>query len=214
MDKVRKHFDNVASSYDSGKVKYSYYYSNIKSLLAHYIPKNKSVLEVGCGTGDLLASLHPKNGFGMDLSAEMIKIAKKKHSGIKFSTTWPKTKYEFIFMTDVIEHLENPDLEFKRIGLSLTNDGVFVNTMANPIWEPLLMFWERQGWKMKEGPHERISFDKIEPMLNNAGMKVIKHDYKLLVPINIPFVSDFANRYLERYLSKYAFIEYFVAKKK
>lgn len=213
MDKVKSHFDKVSETYDIGKKKYSYYYSNIKLLLSKFIPKNKKVLEVGCGTGDLLASLEPKRGFGMDLSSEMIKIAQKKHKNLKFSTKYPNEKYDFIFMTDVIEHLEKPGIVISKISSLMNKDSVFINTMANPIWEPLLMLWEKLGWKMKEGPHDRISYKDIKLIVNRSGMKIIKHDYKLLFPINIPIVTNFINKYLEKYLKKYAFIEYFVAVK-
>lgn len=214
MDKVEKHFDNVANSYDKGKQRYSFYYTNIKSLLGSLIPKNKKVLEVGCGTGDLLASLNPKNGYGMDISREMIIIATKKYKNIKFSTNYPSEKFDFIFMTDVIEHLTDPQKEFNSISKLMNKKTIFVNTMANPIWEPLLMFWEHMGWKMKEGPHLRLEYRDLRKIAEKAGMRIIKHDYKLLFPIDIPIITNFVNNYLEKYFKKYAFIEYFVTIKK
>jgi ubiquinone/menaquinone biosynthesis C-methylase UbiE len=69
---VEKHFDKVAGNYDLGKRKYSYYYSNLKKLLGFLIPQNSRVYEIGCGTGDLLVSLKPKVGYGMDVSGQMI----------------------------------------------------------------------------------------------------------------------------------------------
>jgi ubiquinone/menaquinone biosynthesis C-methylase UbiE len=213
---VEKHFDKVAKSYDSGKNKYSFYYTNLKKLLSLLIPKGKRVYEIGCGTGDLLVSLEPKRGFGMDISSEMIKLAKNKYQNdknIKFSTSWPKDKFDYIFMSDVIEHLENSEEEFKKVAKLMTKNTVFINTMANPVWEPLLMFWERAGWKMKEGKHKRISFDEVKNLFNKLGLKIIKHDHKLLMPIKIPLVTELVNGKLEKYFKKYAFIEYFEAKK-
>lgn len=207
---VESHFDNLAKDYDYYKKRNAFYYENIKLLLSSLIPKNKKVLEVGCGTGDLLANLKPKKGFGMDLSSRMIKIASQKHKGIRFSTNYPKEKYEYIFMTDVIEHVENPGEVLKKISDLMGEDGVFINTMANPIWEPLLMFWEKMGWKMPEGPHKRLSFKEINYLINKSGMKVVKHDYKLLIPVKIPIITEFANKYLEKIFKKLAFIEYFV----
>jgi ubiquinone/menaquinone biosynthesis C-methylase UbiE len=77
--KVEKHFDKVAKSYDFYKMKNEFYYKNIQKLLSSLIPRNKSVFEVGCGTGDLLVSLNPKIAYGMDISDQMIKLAKSKY---------------------------------------------------------------------------------------------------------------------------------------
>lgn len=210
---VEKHFDKVASSYDMGKEKYSYYYNNLKKMLKLLIGDNKSVFEVGCGTGDLLASLNPKLGYGMDISVEMIGIAKFRHGEqkkLEFSTRWPDKKYEYIFMSDVIEHLEDVENTFIQIKKMMGPKTLFINTMANPLWEPMLVFWEIMGWKMEEGPHKRISYKDTKILSEKIRLKIIKHDYKLLIPIQIPFITNFANKYLEKYLKPLCFIEYFV----
>ena len=212
---VTKHFDKIAESYDTGKHKYSYYYESLKKLLGSKIPKNSSVCEIGCGTGDLLVSLRPKKGYGMDVSSQMIKKAALKYKAAKnltFSTLWPKKKFDYIFMCDVVEHLENPQETFKNVSKLMNKNSIFVNTMANPIWEPFLMFWEKMGWKMKEGPHDRINYRELKTMMKKAGLKIIKHDYKLLIPVYIPCISKFINKYFERPFRKLAFIEYIVAK--
>ncbi|HKC04972.1 MAG TPA: class I SAM-dependent methyltransferase [Patescibacteria group bacterium] len=213
---VEKHFDKIAVTYDKGKNKYSFYYNNLKKLLYFLIPRDKKVLEIGCGTGDLLAGLRPKYGYGFDISSKMIEIAKQKYQKskkLRFSTKWPDTWFDYVFMSDVIEHLENPQSEFKRIVKLMNSKTVFIITMANPIWESLLIFWEKMGWKMKEGKHRRIDYKEIKTKVERSGLKIIKHDYKLLIPVQIPFVTTLANKYLERPFKKFAFIEYIVAVK-
>ncbi len=216
MSHVKKHFDSISKVYDNYKKKNSYYYDNLKNLLKSLIPKEAKVLEIGCGTGDILTSLLPKKGYGMDISSKMIAIAKHKHKkskNLRFSTEYPREKYDYIFMTDVIEHLENPETVFKKISTLMHSKSIFVNTMANPIWEPLLMFWEKMGWKMPEGPHKRLTYDQIIPLLNNAGMTVTKHGFFLLLPVYIPKISKVVNSYLLRFFERFAFIEYLVAAK-
>lgn len=218
-NQIENHFDKVAASYDSGKRKYSYYYNNLKKLLLNLIGKNKSILEIGCGTGDLLASLNPKFGYGMDISSQMIKKCKSKFKfkkNLNFSNKFSSAyrSLDAIFMSDVIEHLEDPKKEFSKIAGLMDLKTIFIITMANPIWEPFLLSWEKMGWKMKEGPHYRIGNNELGTMLKKVGMRIIKHDYKLLIPIKIPIVTDFVNSYLEQYFKKFAFIEYFVFKKK
>lgn len=226
--KVEKHFDKVAGDYDYYKSKNSFYYDNLKKLLKSLIPANKNVLEIGCGTGDLLNHLRPKRGYGYDISSEMISIAKVKYRkarNLTFSTVFPLTinrqsfdfiftskdgKCEYIFMSDVIEHLEKPEETFKKVSKVMEKNTKLVITMANPFWEPVLMLAEKLKLKMPEGPHNRISNYQLSIFIKKSGMKITKHDYKLLVPVKIPVITNFANKYLEKYFRKLAFIEYFV----
>ncbi|KKS95354.1 MAG: Methyltransferase type 12 [Microgenomates group bacterium GW2011_GWC1_43_13] len=213
---VKKHFDTVAKSYDYYKNKNSFYYDNLKKLLDKLIPKNKKVFEVGCGTGELLNHLRSKYGYGYDISPEMVSISRQKFSNSKnltFSTEWPKEKFDYIFMSDVIEHLESPKKTFSEIVKLMHEESIFICTMANPVWEPLLMIAELLNLKMPEGPHKRIAFGDLQSVMKSIGLKTIRHDYKLLVPIKIPILTSFANKYLEKALKKLAFIEYFVAVK-
>jgi len=230
--KVEKHFDKVAKDYDFYKNKNSFYYDNLKKLLKSLIPVNKNVFEFGCGTGDLLALLKPKVGYGFDISGGMISIAKvkyKKAKNLTFSAVFPSIinnqqstidyiftskdgKCEYIFMSDVIEHLENPEKEFRRLSKLMNNKSKLIITMANPFWEPFLMLAEKLKLKMPEGPHNRITNYELRIMIEKAGMKIVKHDYALLVPVKIPVITNFANKYLEKYFRRLAFIEYFVIK--
>lgn len=215
--KVEKHFDRIAKDYDSYTKKRDLHYMTLKKLLRNIIPPGKKVFEVGCGTGDILAYLKPIEGYGIDISSEMIKIANIKYSKkthIKFSTKWPYKRYDYIFMSDVIEHLERPLATFQKISKLMGPKTTFINTMMNPVWEPVEAFYNWMGWKMPEGPHYRIKYQELRKIVERAGLKIIKHDYKLLMPIKIPFITNFANRYLEKPLRKFAFIEYVVAMKK
>lgn len=230
---VEKHFDKVAKGYDYYKNKNSFYYENLKKLLKSLIPPNKNVFEFGCGTGDLLASLNPKNGIGYDISSEMIEIAKSKHGSQKnlhFFHHSPSTIHhspstihqspftihhppDYIFMSDVIEHLENPQEVFTQISKLMDKNTKFIITMANPIWEPTLMIAEKLKLKMPEGPHTRRTTGNLKLLIKNSKLKLVKHDYALLVPVKIPLITNFANKYLEKPLKKLAFIEYFIITK-
>ncbi len=210
---IVKHFDNIAKDYGYYKQKNKFYYDNLKSLLCDLIPKNSNVLEFGCGTGDLISYLDTTSGMGYDPSVEMIKIAKSKHKDIRFVTELPQNKFDYVFMSDVIEHLDNPIKEFKNIKNILNKNGKLIITMANPLWEPFLMIGEKVGYKMPEGPHNRIRYKDIKSLTKSLGLEIIIHDYKLLMPVHIPLLTSLFNNYLEKYLKKFCFIEYFVIKK-
>lgn len=213
---TEKHFDKISEDYDEYKKKNKFYYDNIKRLLHSIIPSNKKVLEFGCGTGDLIASLNPKKGIGYDISLGMIKVAKGKYKNNKNLLFTNNTNllihkpFDYIFMTDVVEHLENPEATFSGISKLMNKRSQLVITMANPIWEPILMLAEKLNLKMPEGPHKRISSEELKLIFKRSKLKIIKHNYTLLVPVKIPIITSLANKYLEKYFKKFCVIEYFV----
>ena len=65
-DKRIKHWDNIAF----GKVRWfgcgKYYHSRLTQIYKLLVPPGSRVLEIGCAQGDLLASLNPALGVGID----------------------------------------------------------------------------------------------------------------------------------------------------
>src|ERR1700732_3930432 len=49
----------------------NYYHRRLIEIYQFLIPPGQRVLEMGCGDGDLLASLKPSEGVGVDFSPEM-----------------------------------------------------------------------------------------------------------------------------------------------
>ena len=85
--------------------------------------ENKSVLDIGCGTGTLIEYLNPKSYFGVDINSEFIKLARKKYPGFKFKILnivdekFPDGEFEFVFMMNVLHHLTDDQIikVFKKI---------------------------------------------------------------------------------------------------
>lgn len=75
----------------------------------------KSVLDLGCGTGRILAIYKPKNYVGVDQSSQMLFVAQKnyplaqwKQSDIlKYRTT---RRFDVVLLLNVLQHVQNPDV--------------------------------------------------------------------------------------------------------
>lgn len=81
--------------------------------------KAKSILEIGCGTGELLKFMSPKNYLGLDINGEYLRKAETAFGckNIKFqeadATNLPKIngKFDLVLLVNFIHHLNDKELE-------------------------------------------------------------------------------------------------------
>ena len=117
--KNKKFFNKIAKYYDRGIFKAWNRKTEKKTIEIANIKKNSRILDAGCGTGNLLMLLQKKNLklYGIDISEEMLKIARKKLENkaklklialenIKFRNNY----FDYIFSVDAFHHYSNYDL--------------------------------------------------------------------------------------------------------
>jgi 2-polyprenyl-3-methyl-5-hydroxy-6-metoxy-1,4-benzoquinol methylase len=189
-DPVSHHFDRVSPDYDRWKEKAHRYYAALKTSLAEIIPPGSHVVEVGCATGDILASLRPANGLGVDISPAMVERASRKHPALRFRVhdlmEGPVgERADYVVAVDVAEHV--PDLDALMVALagSVIPDGMVVVITANPAWAPFLHLAERLKLKMPEGDHQWRSRADLVSAAERAGLEERSFDRSMIVPKDI-----------------------------
>jgi SAM-dependent methyltransferase len=190
-DPVGSHFDQVAPDYDRWKAKAHRYYAALKASLAEIVPAGSRVMEVGCATGDILASLRPAEGLGVDISPAMIERARLRHPEFRFLVhdlmQGPlEDRFDFVVAADVAEHVPDLDRFMRTMAGMLTDAGLVVVVTANPSWAPILHVAERLGLKMPEGDHEWRSRRDLASAAGRAGMRERSFTRSFIVPKEIP----------------------------
>ena len=222
MTDSENHFNDIASDYDYWKNHNRYYYQNLFILYGSLIPRKSSVIEIGCGTGDIISGLDPSRGVGIDISEQMINVARKKHadkSSIHFvredvSISKAPFEAEYVFLADVLEHVDNLPKFLNDLSARVKLKTKVIISVANPIWEPVLMLAERLKMKMPEGPHKRYPMKITEDMFRTAGFTIIEKGFRLLIPKRLP-CADWINRriYNNKFMARFGFIVYWVLRK-
>jgi ubiquinone/menaquinone biosynthesis C-methylase UbiE len=198
-DGVRLHFEEIADDYDDWKRKASYYYSELAGIYREFVPEGASVLEVGCGTGTLLASLHPRRGLGIDVSERMVAIAAAKFPALSFVAADaerfdPGETFDFVIVPDVIEHLGDVPAMFRSVRRCCHDGSRVIVTCINPLWAPVLHAAERLGMKMPEGEHKWLPARTLEAMAERAGFATASSRGRILLPKRVPLLSALLNR--------------------
>ena len=218
---IRAHFDNIAKDYDFWKHKNWYYYGQLKKFYERAIPAGRKVLELGCGTGEILNCVKPSEGVGIDISCEMIKIAQKKFQNLKFiknSAEEPppiKNKFDYIIISDLLDHVPDIGMVFRNMECLAGERPEVVITTINPVWDPIFMVLEKLKLKMPEGPHHFLFGSDIVNALELSGYNIKDKGAFLLLPLYIPFVSVLFNRYLSRlpFMGNLCVVQYIIAQK-
>ena len=134
------------------------YFKALDSLLSGIRKEVKSVLEAGCGEGEV--SFHVYDYFkgeinveAFDISEKVIEEAKLKNEAIAFSvgSIYEVNKgdaHELVLCCEVLEHLEQPRVAMERL-LEQTNRYLIVSVPREPIWRILNMargkYWKDLG---------------------------------------------------------------------
>jgi len=217
---IQRHFDTLASDYDRWKKKAWYYHGQLKQICRKFIPAKSRVLEVGCGTGDILASMQPRVGVGVDISQQMVLRARKKYPGLKFYRQDLyrlnlKQNFDYIVLVDVIDHLPDIFTAFIKIRQVCAPKTKLILTTINPVWEPVLDLAEHLDLKMPEGPHNWVPHDDLKNIIELAGFKITNSGFELLMPKYVTGLSDYVNKNFHRWngLKRLGVVQYFVCQK-
>ncbi|MBI3738916.1 MAG: class I SAM-dependent methyltransferase, partial [Chloroflexi bacterium] len=105
------HWDAVAHKRDSWKGWGGLYHRRLQEIYRFLITPGQRILEIGCGKGDLLASLRPSRGVGLDFSPAMLERARTKHPDIEFieadahDLSAIEGPFDFIIFSDTVNDL-------------------------------------------------------------------------------------------------------------
>lgn len=111
------------------------------------------VLDLGCGTGLLKTFL--KNIFtGIDISIEMLKVARKRMNvvlGDAENLPFKTNVFDFCFSFTCLQNLENPDMAILEVARVLKPEGIFVFTILKKKFsETLIQNLENSGFLILE----------------------------------------------------------------
>jgi SAM-dependent methyltransferase len=211
---VADHFSSLAQEYETWKRKASYYYGYVMAGLKAIVPPGRRVLELGCGTGAILESLRPSYGLGIDLSPEMVAVARQKRPHLSFQVGDIEhlrltETFDYVVMVDLVEHLSNLQGSLENLGRLLGPDTIGVSSSANHLWAPVLHAAERLRLKMPEGDHRWPSLSELEKLIESSSLEILATDHRMILPKQIPWLSDALNSVYPRRgpLAKLALIQ-------
>ncbi len=173
--------------------------------LRFLIPEGMSVLDAGCGTGQLLEALKPSRGVGIDLSPKMIEVARAQHPGAEYIVDDIESpgieklvdgKFDIILLHDTIGSLEDCQATLTNLRAFAHADTRIVIAYYNYLWEPILRFADRLGLRTPTPLTNWLKPPDIVNLLSLADYEVVRTDWRQLIPMRLFGIGRFINRFI------------------
>jgi hypothetical protein len=159
---------------------------------------NSRVLHVGCECGDLLATVKPSYGVGIDADPRSVELAQKRFGHLKFYTMDPHDlaldeKFDYVLISNTLGRWHDIQEVLERIHPLTQESTRIVITYYNHLWELVLRLgsWVRirrpysyQNWLPRED---------IANLLKLSNFDVIRSGSYVMVPKRIPPLTTFCN---------------------
>ena len=184
---LAQHYDAIAPKRERYLAGNSYYYSLLYKEYRYLVPPNRKILEVGCGTGDLLNALTPSLGVGIDISPGMIKIASQKFPHLKFDVGEIKDlpvneKFDYIILSGLLGELADIQGLFEQLKKFCHPHTRVIIEYYSYFWQYFLKFGEKLHLKMPQRLQNWITYNDVGNFLALSGYEPIKVERSILFP--------------------------------
>ena len=197
------HWDKIAGKSDRFAGCGGYYHQRLQDVLQFVVPPGQRIIEIGCGQGDLLASLKPSYGVGVDFSSQTISRAKSRYPDLNFIQADaheldPKTKFDFVIVSDLVNDLWDVQTVLQNIRSFTTPQSRIIITSYSRLWE--LPFWIIRKLRLAKPAlfQNWLTVEDITGLLSLADFEVIRHWDEMIWPLRTPVIDTFLNRFMAK----------------
>ena len=200
---IEKYYESDAyiSHTDSKKTVVDKIYQTVKSyslkkklsLINSFKAKEKTLLDIGAGTGDFLFTAKNKNWNVAGVEPNALARSKADKKGIKLYDNLNKVldkKFEVITLWHVLEHLPNLENKIERIVSLLTDNGTLV--IAVPNFKSYDAKHYGKHWAAYDVPRHLWHFSKntIEKLFKKHNIEIVKTKPMLFDSFYVALLSE------------------------
>ncbi len=216
-----EHLDRVRGFYNQAPTTHTWGARQYRRLLAHYynllIPAAASVLEVGCGSGELLGLLRARRRTGLDLSEVQIAAARQRVPEATFVVGAAELLelnecFDVIVVSDTLNHAADVQRVLQQLHHVARPDTRLLINFQNTLWRPLLSAARGLGLKAPQPQNSWLASSDVANLLHLAEWEVVTRQSRILVPFRALGLGTLVNRWLAPLLEGLCLTIFFVAR--
>ncbi len=197
-----------------------YYHSRLAYIYKQMIPTGSRVIELGCGTGDLLDHLKPAVGVGIDFSVKAIEIARQKYPSLTFyvddvHAIIPSGEvFDYVILSDLTNDLWDIQKVLSQVHSFCTPQTRIIFNFQSNLWNGPIRLAQYLGLAKKTLPQNWLTTGDLINFLQITDYEPLKSWSEINLPIRIPIISNIVNRYLAKIwpFSFFNFVNFVIAR--
>jgi SAM-dependent methyltransferase len=184
------------------------YYREVDRACTFVVPGGVRVLELGCGTGRLLAATRPCYGLGIDIDGDKIAAAQQIHAGqenlefrvgnVEETDFSGEEAFDYIIISDLLSVLRDVQKTLSGLHLVCAPHTRLIITYHSNVWRPVLALATLLGRRSPDPSYNWLSTRDIENLLSLSGFEEVTHSGRTLLPVWIPALGWIMNRFLAK----------------
>lgn len=195
----------VAAFYDAAPTESTWAARRYRRLIARYlglwIPAEASVLEVGCGSGELLALLPNRDLTGIDVSEKQIEAARRRVPHGAFHVMAGEfldldRTFDAIILSETVNFGADVQAIFERLRSVAHPRTRLILNFHNNLWKPLLSLATLVGLRARHPQLNWFDPHDLENLLELAGWELIQCQPRILMALPAPLLGPLVNRWL------------------
>jgi ubiquinone/menaquinone biosynthesis C-methylase UbiE len=198
----QSHWDAIARKRDSWRGMGLWYHRRIEQIYRFLISPGQRVLEIGSGTGNLLAAVRPGTGWGLIFRPRRSARARQRYPEIEFiqadahDLSAIEGTFDVIILSDLINELWDVQQVLEQIKpLCTSRTRIIINFYSRSVGSPpsitqllnLATPTLAQNW---------LTHQDVTNMLNLAGFETVRSWQEVLWPLPL---GGFFNKFLVRF---------------
>ena len=213
----QSHWDAIARKRASWRGMGVWYHRRIEQIYRFLISPGQRVLEIGSGTGDLLATVQPASGVGVDFSSETITRARECYPKIVFIQTDAhdlsaiEGTFDTIILSDLVNELWDVQQVLEQVKPFCTSRTRIIINFYSRLWEIPLYVTQFLYLATPTLAQNWLTHEDVINMLNLAGFETIRTWNEVLWPLPL---GSFFNKFLVRFwpFKEFALANFLVAR--
>ena len=198
---LREFFDAFAADEQRWRRRNRTYYRLLSQSFRFQIPPGQRVLEIGSGSGDLLAALRPSVGVGVDVSPGMVRLARSRHPELRFEVAAGEQldlgeTFDYVVLSDLVAFVHDLQTLLERVAVhSHVRTRVVINSYSRA-WKPIIGLAEQLRLKPRKPIRNWVAPHDLHNLLELAGLEVLTTSRRILLPKHVPVLTTFLNGFL------------------